>query len=215
MRKWIALLLTALMVLSLTPAFAVDSITAQDVAYIYIPVPVETPVQVKKKSTKKKAASVYVGTETKQEMPIEQNLKVSFTQSAAVTAELQQLISFTRNNAPAAYFPADIQSVIASLLPAGVTLDSLQLNELSALSVTGFGGTSDFVMVPFSFDTVYSAFQRLFPVVGLYDAQGNVTWTMAESAELEDGLVNITFSNQLLFRMQNAADVALALLNTP
>ena len=205
MKKWIALLLTALMVLSLTPAFAVDSITAQDVAYVDIPVPVETSEQEKEKST-----------ETEEEMPVEQDLQVVITQSAAVTEELEQLIEFTKDNAPAEYFPDDIQSEITTLLPDDVALDSLELNEMSALDVSGFSGDSEYVMIPFSFDTVYSVLQRLFPVVGLYDAQGKVTWELAESAEVrEDGLVNITFSSQLLFSMQNAFDVALALLNTP
>lgn len=199
MKKLTALLLVAVMALSMVSAFAAGSKTAADV-------PAVTPVNETKE-------------EEIEEVPAG-DLNVALVKTEAVDDTINDLKKLADEGAaPITYFPKEeVQDKVAEKLPAGVAAKDLEVKEVVGLSVEGvesLEGKVDAVAMAVSFTTPYNPSQTVFPVIGLVDAEGNVDWVLVEGTVQEDGSILLTIPAELLAKMAKAASVELAVLSTP
>ncbi len=193
MKKTVAVLLSLVMILTLTCALAaVPSKTSDNIA---------------------KVGTLVADGDPSKDL---KGLSIIITESEKVDETLAELIEAVKDNAPAAFFPEDVQAKIAESLPEGVTPADLELNEFAALDVIGFEpDTYSVVTAPFTFDTAYAQDQKVFPVVGVY-GDDTISWVNLPEAEVgEDGSITLAFDDAQLAAMDPAPALALAVLSTP
>ncbi len=193
MKKTLAVLLTLTLILGVTCALAaVRSKTSSDIGSVANLVADGDP----SKDTK--------------------GLIIRITESEKVDETLAELIEAVKDNAPAAFFPEDVQAKIAESLPESLTPADLELNEFAAVDVANYTpDTYSVVTADFTFDTAYAPDQKVLPLVGFYEGD-TIDWISLPEAEvLEDGSLKMAFEDALLARMDPAPDLALAVLSTP
>jgi hypothetical protein len=139
----------------------------------------------------------------------------------AVTKELEKIFQFvTPEVAPVSYFPEEVQEVFAEKLPL-VDLTTYELNEFISIDVVNFEDTIESAVVEFKFTTQYVENQSILFVVGLYtgevDENGEyiVEWLLLDAVVTEDGSIAVTFTQEALARMADAAAVSVAVLSEP
>lgn len=185
MKKTIAFLLVAVMALSMTAAFASS------------PTNYNPPVE-------EVAAD---------------DLTVAVEETEEVAETLAAIEEVVKAGTPVIeYFPEETQEDVKAVLPAEVKAEELELNELVGLSVKGFeevAKEADEIRIAIAFTTKYDPDQKVFPLIGLVDANGNVTWILVEGEVQADGSILLTIPADVLEQMGNAASVELAILNAP
>lgn len=203
MKKTIAFLLVAVMALSLTAAFASSS------PVNYAPV-VVTPTAA--------PAAAPAAPAAEETVPAEE-LVVTVGETEEVAETLTAIEEVVKAGKPVIeFFPEETQQEVAAALPADVKAEDLELNELVGLSVAGFEAVAkeaDEIRIAIAFTTKYDPAQKVFPLVGLVDAAGNVTWILVEGEVQADGSVLLTIPADVLEQMGNAASVELAILSAP
>lgn len=142
-----------------------------------------------------------------------ENLIVSLAlEIPAVTAQIQKLQEYIDTGAlPASFFGEDALEKIKVKLPEGITVEQLAVNELVTAYVKNYEEGMGDVIVSFTFATQYQDDQTLVAVIGVFDADGNVTWYVLDT-KVEDGLVLITFPVDVL-KILNGQAFALAILS--
>ena len=141
--------------------------------------------------------------------------------AAPVTEEIAKIYQevFVNGKTAVAYFPAETQEAIAALLPEGVNASKLMMNEFITLEIVGQMETATDVKVTFTFTTKYEMDQNVVVVIGLYDGtrdangQYNVEWVALNAEVLENGDIAVVFPAELVEQMNDAAAVAMAVLN--
>ncbi len=141
--------------------------------------------------------------------------------AAPVTEEIAKIYQevFVNGKTAVAYFPAETQKAIAVLLPEGVNASKLMMNEFITLEIVGQMETATDVKVTFTFTTKYEMDQNVVVVIGLYDGtrdangQYNVEWVALDAEVLENGDIAVVFPAELVEQMNDAAAVAMAVLN--
>ena len=141
--------------------------------------------------------------------------------AAPVTEEIAKIYQevFVNGKTAVAYFPAETQEAIAALLPEGVNASKLMMNEFITLEIVGQMETATDVKVTFTFTTKYEMDQNVVVVIGLYDGtrdangQYNVEWVALDAEVLENGDIAVVFPAELVEQMNDAAAVAMAVLN--
>ena len=141
--------------------------------------------------------------------------------AAPVTEEIAKIYQevFVNGKTAVAYFPAETQKAIAALLPEGVNASKLMMNEFITLQIVGQMETATDVKVTFTFTTKYEMDQNVVVVIGLYDGtrdangQYNVEWVALDAEVLENGDIAVVFPAELVEQMNDAAAVAMAVLN--
>lgn len=141
--------------------------------------------------------------------------------AAPVTEEIAKIYQevFVNGKTAVAYFPAETQKAIAALLPEGVNASKLMMNEFITLEIVGKMETATDVKVTFTFTTKYEMDQNVVVVIGLYDGtrdangQYNVEWVTLDAEVLENGDIAVVFPAELVEQMNDAAAVAMAVLN--
>ena len=141
--------------------------------------------------------------------------------AAPVTEEIAKIYQevFVNGKTAVAYFPAETQEAIAALLPEGVNASKLMMNEFITLEIVGKMETATDVKVTFTFTTKYEMDQNVVVVIGLYDGtrdangQYNVEWVALDAEVLENGDIAVVFPAELVEQMNDAAAVAMAVLN--
>ena len=141
--------------------------------------------------------------------------------AAPVTEEIAKIYQevFVNGKTAVAYFPAETQEAIAALLPEGVNASKLMMNEFITLQIVGQMETATDVKVTFTFTTKYEMDQNVVVVVGIYDGtrdangQYNVEWVALDAEVLENGDIAVVFPAELVEQMNDAAAVAMAVLN--
>ena len=141
--------------------------------------------------------------------------------AAPVTEEIAKIYQevFVNGKTAVAYFPAETQEAIAALLPEGVNASKLMMNEFITLQIVGQMETATDVKVTFTFTTKYEMDQNVVVVIGLYDGtrdangQYNVEWVALDAEVLENGDIAVVFPAELVEQMNDAAAVAMAVLN--
>ena len=111
---------------------------------------------------------------------------------------------------PVAYFGDAVKAEIAALLP-GVNVDTLQLNELTAISVKNYSITNGSLTVNCVFPTKYTAGQKVVVMIGVQQ-NGTVSWMSFAGTVLNDGSVSVTLPADVLLRIQNG-NAVIAVLN--
>ena len=200
MKKTIAFLLVAVMALSMTSAFA-----GSPVSYVE-PVTVDTPAL---------APAAPVAAE---EVAAEK-LTVVVGETEEVAEALAAIEKVVEAGAPViTYFPDDTQAKVKDALPEAVEAGDLELNEFVALTVENAEQAAaelDEVRLVIAFTTKYDPAQKVFPLIGLVDANGNVNWILVEGEVQADGSVMLIIPADVLEKMGNAASVQVAVLSTP
>lgn len=141
--------------------------------------------------------------------------------AAPVTEEIAKIYQevFVNGKTAVAYFPAETQEAIAALLPEGVNASKLMMNEFITLEIVGQMETATDVKITFTFTTKYEMDQNVVVVIGLYDGtrdangQYNVEWVALDAEVLENGDIAVVFPAELVEQMNDAAAVAMAVLN--
>lgn len=141
--------------------------------------------------------------------------------AAPVTEEIAKIYQevFVNGKTAVAYFPAETQEAIAALLPEGVNASKLMMNEFITLEIVGKMETATDVKITFTFTTKYEMDQNVVVVIGLYDGtrdangQYNVEWVALDAEVLENGDIAVVFPAELVEQMNDAAAVAMAVLN--
>lgn len=207
MKKTIALLLVAVMALSLTSAFASS------------PVDYVEPVVVTPTNTNA-GAGTGTGAGQQQEAPVNfvfRLIEAALNEKAA--EQLEKLNKFVAEGNPVAkFFPEEVQNAVTAKLPAGAALDALELNELEAVETENAGAAAkayDEVLVKIAFTTNYADAEAIYPILRLENADGSVTWHLVEAEIEEDGSVTLHLPSDLLAKFEAAVSAVMFVLNTP
>ncbi len=158
---------------------------------------------------------------------------VEITEDAEpVKKEIEKLYSFvndpekTESVAPVEYFEEDVwQDVLKQLvdigMPENYDMTQLELNELVTIREIGYRESYGDVVAKFKFVTEYQPGQKLVSLIGFYsgeqDEDGNyvVSWEIAPTEALEDGMVAVTLSQQQMLRFRESIAIALAVFSEP
>lgn len=142
-------------------------------------------------------------------------LVISETLSEEAAAEIDRLYQFvsTNNQSPAMYYNESIREQMAGLLPDGVLLGDLQLNEFVSLEMRNFSEAQGDTIASFRFATQYQDGQPVVASVVIFGLNGETT-TVPLKAEVEGGLVKVLFPQDMLVRMATHP-FALAVLSQP
>ena len=207
MKKWLALVVAALLALSTMAAFAATpSKTTSDLAKI-------------------DAASI----ETSTGVAVADDFVIAIPAEdpAKVTEVVEGLYEdTTKGGKPViAYFDDETADAIADLLPAGVNLEELELNELISLVIENYDEAYGDIDIVFYFNTQYKPEpdQYLVAVLGNYsadkaaqvEAEDGVEWTALEAEGQDDGGVKVTFTQDALIAAEEAEVSMLGILSTP
>ncbi len=140
-----------------------------------------------------------------------------------VLAEIAQLFEAVNvnNMAPIEYFPEEVQTAVAALLPEGFDLKTLELNEFVTLDQSGYKDDMGDVKALFEFATPYAVGQKLVALMGFYSGEKNVEdkfvakWVVLQAEVQEDGLVAVYIPADVMTKMVSSKAVALAMLSEP
>ena len=204
MKKWLALVVAALLALSTMVAFA-------DV----------TP----SKDTSDNTKIVDESIETSTGVAIADDFIAAIPEETPekVNEVVKELFDTTTKGEDAIkYFPEDIQKAIEEKLPEGVTLSDLELNEIIALVIENYDEAYGDIDIVFAFNTLYKPEQTIFALLGNYtadkadevEAEDGVEWTLLDAVGQEDGTVKVTFTQEALMAAEAADASMLAILNT-
>ncbi|MBQ9300274.1 MAG: hypothetical protein IJ214_07150 [Clostridia bacterium] len=139
----------------------------------------------------------------------EEELKIAFAKTAEAEEELEKIAEFVKDGADIAeYFPEEIAEQLKG--------ENLQLAEFTALSIDNYDPEMGDLPLVFRFDTQFKEGEKIFVLVALFDAEGNVEWVLVDAENIavaENGDVTVTFPAELLEKMGEAKSVAVAVLN--
>lgn len=192
MKKWMSILVAALLVFSMTAYAAVPSKTTTN-------------------------ATTVVTVESATGIEVAPEFSIAVTEDAeAVTAEITKIFTFvTEGNAAIAYFPVEVAEKIAEKInDVTIPLATLEINEFVTIDETAYTESYGDMKVAFSFTTVYETSQKLAALVGIYTEDGTVEWVVVDAAANEDGTVAVTFPADVMQKIQGAASVSLAIVST-
>ena len=134
-------------------------------------------------------------------------------------ADIYDFVS-VNNTAPIKYFSEEIVQKIAGLLPEGIDLDGLSMNEFVTVETCGCDGTYENGQAHVYFDlaTKYEDTQYAVALVGIFSGRGSdgklaVEW-IPLTTEITEGKLKVEFDLETLKKM-NDKKCALAVLNTP
>ena len=109
------------------------------------------------------------------------------------------------------YFPTQVQTAIASLLPAGANLANLKMDECMPLDVKNYQSSYGEVTVAFTFPTPYTLGQTVVAMVGI-DIGGSIVWYALPATVNATGEVEITFPQEVM-ELVAANDAIMAILS--
>lgn len=201
MKKWMSILVAALLVLSMTTAFAA------------------VPSKTTSNATTVTAVVTTTGVAVAEDFKVE----VVVEESAPVVQEITKIATFVaENSAPVVeYFPVEVKEQIVAKLPETVVTEEVEINEFVTIDQTAYTETYGDVKTSFSFTTVYAPEQTLVALVGIFtgevDENGEpiIEWIVLDAIANEDGTVEVTFTQDAMLKMQSAEATSLAIINTP
>ena len=206
MKKWLALVVAALLALSTMAAFAA----------------IESPLAVAKidPDTITTSTGVPIGDDFVVETPdFDENPEI-------VKPVVDALKEIADKDEPIiTYFDDATKDAIADLLPLDVNIEDLELNELVNLVIENYDEAYGDIDITFYFDTEYKPEpdQYLVAVLGNYsadkvdevEAEDGFEWTALEAKGQDDGGVRITFTGDSLKAAEAADYSLLGILSTP
>jgi len=200
MKKWTSILVTVLLVLSMTTAFAA----------------------VPSKTTTNTAAVTTITSVSGAELAETFKVTVAEADDEDVVKEIQKIYTFVSDgNAPVEYFPVEVKEQIVAKLPETIVAADVEINEFVTIDQTDYEESYGDVKASFRFTTVYAPEQSLVAVVGIFtgevaeNGEPIVEWIVLDAVANEDGTVEVTFTADAMLKIQNAATTSLAIINTP
>ncbi len=200
MKKWFTLMIAALLICTMTAAYATVPSKSTTNATVINTVVSTTGVEI---------AETFSLTVTEDKEP--------------VVNEIQKIYSFvTENNAPVIeYFPVEVKEQIVSKLPENIVPEEVEINEFITIETIEYVEEYDDIEVSFALTTLYTPEQSLIALVGIFNGEVDengeavVEWIVLDAIANEDGTVVITFTQDALIKMQTAESTSLAIINTP
>lgn len=201
MKKWMSILVAALLILSMSTAFAA----------------------VPSKTTSNAATVTTVVSSTGVEIAEDFKVAIVVEESAPVVQELTKIATFVATNEVSVveYFPEEVKEQIVAKLPETIVTEDVEINEFVTIDQTAYTETYGDIKASFSFTTVYAPEQTLVALVGIFtgevDENGEpiIEWIVLDAIANEDGTVEITFTQDAMLKMQGAEATSLAIVNTP
>jgi len=199
MKRFISLMIAALLICSMASAFAA--------------VPSKTTTN----------ATVVTTVTTSTGVEIAETFAVSVQEdSEPVAKEIEKIFTFvSEGNAPIEYFPVEVKEEIIAKLPETIVDAEIEINEFVTVDIADYAEEYGDVEISFSFTTVYAPEQTIVALVGIYNGEVDengepiVEWIVLDAIVNEDGSVAITFTQDAMVKMQAAESTSLAIINTP
>ena len=134
-----------------------------------------------------------------------------------VQNEIKDMFNFVNATSPAqslvGFFTDEVQQMIMAKLPDTVALNSLQANEITELYIKNYDTAYGDVTKEFTFATQYAADQAVVVLIGLVDAAGDIVWVAVDAVAIEGGGLAITFPQEVLLQMEQAAELMMVVLS--
>ena len=136
----------------------------------------------------------------------------SAEQSQAATEELAAIATFMQKPGATlvSYFDAAVQQEMTALLPEGFDTSKLVMNEFVPLALGDYKAEYGDLVISFEFATEYADGEAIVAMVGIKEGS-LITW-YPQKAAVVDGIVQITFTQDVLEKMQTG-EVMLAILS--
>lgn len=106
------------------------------------------------------------------------------------------------------YFGADVKDAIASLLPAGISADDLELYEVVAADTTAYTEDQLKAGITLRLPTAFQDGDTVIVLVGVPDGQGGVVWTPVK-ATVSNGQLTLKFPAKLAASFVGANEPAI------
>lgn len=135
-------------------------------------------------------------------------------QSTVANEELAAIAAYSQQSGVSlmSYFDQAVQDQIKVLLPEEFAVDKLTINEFLPITLVDYKTEYGDLVVTFTFATPYTDGQPIVAMVGIKE-DATVTW-FAQKAEVVNGIVNISFTQDVLLKIQEAnGDFILAILS--
>lgn len=149
-------------------------------------------------------------------LQVSADFKVFTTDPTAFSTDVSNQISAFLSGPDAriaGFFSEQIQSEISALLPMGMDLGKLEMNEFTALDALNYLVAYGDVTVAFTFATPYTFGQTVVALVGVSTPVG-VEWHVLSATVNADGEVEIVFPADVV-TLVNANEAVLAVLSVP
>lgn len=208
MKKFVCALVAMMMMLSMAASAAVVSKTTTDTTVVE---KIETSTGVEVKETF--------------EVKVAENTE-------PVVQQITNLFKFVveEEQAPIAYFPPETQEQVKAVVAAKIEqlpelekveidVEKMEINEFVTIETINYEETYGDVAINFSFLTEYKVGQVVVALVsiftGEYDELGNpiVEWIIMDAEVMEDGTLTVIFPQVEMTKVQEAENVALAILS--
>jgi hypothetical protein len=133
----------------------------------------------------------------------------------AATAEVEKIYQFVtaENQSAARYFEDGVLEDVVGLLPDGLPLDHLEMNEFVPIGMRNFSEVQGGTVVWVQFATDYQDEQVAVAVTMIFGLDGQATAVPLE-AVVENGIIRIAFPIEVL-EMMVTNELALAILSSP
>lgn len=180
-KRWIALLVAAVLLMGATPALAAtQSKTTDDMTRI-------------------------IKIETEKGTPGSALIWIEKNASDQVKAQVEEIKSFIgKKNKPADFFSDATKKEITALVPAGTDLAKLKLNEIVPLGVGDYKAEFGKVNCTFRFPTEFPADKTVIGVVGYPGSDGKMIWVALETSVV-NGDLHFVFPVELMEKIGHEA----------
>lgn len=116
-----------------------------------------------------------------------------------IISAIQQLVS--GGGTPAEFFGTSVAGQIASLLPAGISVDDLELDEVVAVNLSGYSPSALAEMgLELGLPTYYADGATVIVLVGITAADGSMEWIPVQG-EASSGKVHLAFDDETAEKM--------------
>ena len=130
--------------------------------------------------------------------------------------EMYDFVNVTSpSQALAGFFLPEDQAKLAEKIPAALTPDMLDVNEMTPLGIVNYDVEYGDVDVRFSFATEYEAGKAVVALLGLMDAQENFQWIALDAVAADDGDIVVKFTQEACLKMETAVEMVLIIFNEP
>lgn len=130
-------------------------------------------------------------------------------QSEAATAVIEEITQVVQTQPVASYFGETTIAAVAEKLPAEVSVDSLKLNELTAVKVEAYDSSFGDIVLTLTPAVEYAENAVIVVLVGMW-VDGELVWTPMDAVVI-DGQISVTFTQDVL--ADGSSELLFALLS--
>lgn len=130
-------------------------------------------------------------------------------QSEAATAVIEEIAQVVQTQPVASYFGETAIAAVAEKLPAEVSVDSLKLNELTAVKVEAYDSSFGDIVLTLTPAVEYAENAVIVVLVGMW-VDGELVWAPMDAVVI-DGQISVTFTQDVL--ADGSSELLFALLS--